>query len=76
MFDKSTSESEKMDIRWDSNMPEYFSVHKWRKKQLQKYLQINPEAKGTQIKSWIQSHNPDPWPEVQLRNLNKTVQSL
>ena len=49
---------------------------KWRRIQVQKYLKVHHDAKGKQVKVWIQKHTPDPWPDANVRQLNKMIQNL
>ena len=62
-----------LDIIYNSNRPPDFSVTKWRSVQVKRYLKLNEEAKGKEIKSWIQKHNPNPWPEANARGINQMI---
>ena len=61
---------------WANNKPEEYSVQKQRRVQVKKYLELNYGAKGKEVKSWIQSHTPDPWPEASIRGLNQLIMRL
>ena len=63
-------------VRWDHKRPKESSILKWRRNQIRRYLQKYPAAKGKQVKIWIKSHNPDPWPEAEIRALNKLIRRL
>ena len=43
-------EPKRIDIRWDNNISADISISKWKRKQIQRYLQINPEAQAKQVK--------------------------
>ena len=47
-------------LRWNYNKPAECSVIKWRRIQIQRYLDFNPQAKGKEIKGWIFEQNPNP----------------
>ena len=59
-----------------NNKPEECLVQKWRRVQLQKYLELNNATKGKENKPWIQYQIPDPWPQASIRGLNQVIRRL
>ena len=44
--------------------------------QVQKFIDLNPDAKGKEVKLWMQKHDPVPWPEASIRKLNNIIRNL
>ena len=63
-------------VKWNSSRPHEYSVLKWRRMQVQKFIDLNPDAKGKEVKLWMQKHDPVPWPEAGIRKLNNIVRNL
>ena len=43
---------------------------------MQKFIDSNSDAKGKEVKLWMQKHYTDPWPDASIRQLNKMVRNL
>ena len=67
---------ERASIRWNMNKPADCSELKWRRIQLSRYLKEATDAKGNEVQSWIFGHNPNPWPNAAIRDLNKMIRRL
>ena len=63
-------------VVWNKNRPVEFSVHKWRRDQVYKFLTVKPDTKVKNVKEWVESHIPDPWPEANHGHLKRMVQKL
>ena len=66
----------RLTTKLDNGKPEGYSLLKWRRKQVEKYLHRNPNAKGQAVKTWLQNHAIDPWPEVTITGLNRLLRRL
>ena len=60
-------------LQWDSNMPSDLNVRFWRRVQLRRYLEQNPVHKPSKILAWINSHNPNPWPECTTKKKSRLI---
>ena len=60
---------------WDSK-PDGFSSLSWRRVQVKKFLDQNPDAKGKVVLAWINSHEKNPQPNANIRNINRIIQRL
>ena len=63
-------------VDWDYKKPVDCSDLKWRHLQLQQYIQYNNDARAKEIKTWIDKHKPNPWPEANLRTLYGLIKRL
>ena len=74
--DHTDSVRSKFFIRWNSTKPTGCSESKWRRFQIKRYLEVAPEAKRKEIKAWISSHEPNPWPDIHVRELNGIIRRV
>ena len=61
-------------LRQETKKPTGCSILKWRRIQVKRYLKSNPEAKGREVKIWIQQQTPDPQPEANARKLDLMIE--
>ena len=63
-------------VKQNYNRPPEQSVLKWRRMQVQEYINVNQDAKGKEVKLQIQTKRPNPWPEVCTVELNQMIRRL
>ena len=60
-------------LQWDSNMPSDLNVRFWRRVQLLRYVEQNSAHKPSKILAWINSHNPNPWPDCNTKKISRLI---
>ena len=64
------------DLSQDTNIPTDYSIRKWRRSQIQKFLDRYPLAQGSIVEAQIHNHEPNPQPEANVRAINKILRNL
>ena len=63
-------------VFWNPKRPANFSVTKWRRLQVSKYIAKYPSAKGSAVVSWLGEHQHNPWPEASVKVINNIIRYL
>ena len=63
-----------VDLKWNSSKLSDVSDLKWRRRQVKRYLNQNPNHKGKKVLAQIRKQQqPDPQPDANVRSLNRLI---
>ena len=70
------SEFKPLSLEWDSRMPPHVSVHRWRRVQLQRYIDEFPNAKPKQVMSWLERNTQHPLSTCSTKSISRILCEL